>query len=65
MEEKTIAKNEEELIMLMRDRNFDKEQAIGIYLISVKRKIIDEVIAWLKSNPEANEEDAWKFILDD
>ncbi len=64
MEKEITDEMKEELIILMRDRDFDKEQATGIYLHALHDKIVKELIDWLKANPNANEEDTVGFLID-
>ncbi len=63
MVQKGLTKIEEEFVILMRDMNFDKEQAIGLLLFCEKHDITQELVRWLKANPKANQEDAFAYAF--
>lgn len=57
-----LTKIEEELIAELKSRNFDKDDKVGIAIMSRDYKITDKVLNWLRENKKANSVEVYEFI---
>ena len=61
MEKRKVSQYEIDLINLMYNMKFEKEQAIGLLLLSSEENFTLELLNWLKEHPQATSEDAYEF----